>query len=217
MHRAAHTLFAIAAALLISGCASLHLPHRHEHGEQFYTPENFTAVAALPADLRRAVLLPMDRGGHATPEVVRELDAILLESLQQRGRFEVVRLTRADCRRMFGKESFNSTDALPHDFAEQIAREFAADAVLFVDLTAHRANRPLMLGMRAKLASAAGGRLLWAFDEVFDAESPNVAEAAREHFHDPHAPVQAGEAAVRSPGRFAKFATTSMFATIPHR
>jgi hypothetical protein len=217
MNRLARSLFATAAALALAGCASLPLPHRHELHESVYAPENFTAVTVLPADVRRVVLLPLDRDGHATPEISRELDGIRIASLQQRGRFEVVHLTRAECRRMFGEESFNSAEELPHGFAERVAREFAADAVLLIDLTAHRAHRPLMLGLRAKLATADGVRLLWVFDEIFDASSPAVATAATEHFHDPKAPVQGGEAALRSPGRFATFATTAMFATIPQR
>jgi len=77
MNRLARSLFPTAAALLLAGCASLPLPHRHEQHESVYAPENFTAVTALPAGVRRAVQLPLDRDAHAPPEIARQLDAIL--------------------------------------------------------------------------------------------------------------------------------------------
>ncbi|HUG11249.1 MAG TPA: hypothetical protein VMM36_09560 [Opitutaceae bacterium] len=211
------------AALFLSGCSRLPLPKMPTFVSHpaptvhTYSPVNFSAGPALPVDVRRVVLLPLDRAGHATPEIARELDAIVLAALQKEMRFEVVTLSRAECRRTFGAESFNSTAALPRGFTERITRELAADALLFVDLTAHRSQRPLMLGLRAKLATADGKQLLWTFDEIVDASSPIVAKAVQDHFKDTTAKFQLGDAALRSPSRFAAFSAAAMFSTLPPR
>jgi hypothetical protein len=210
--------FALAVvAFAIAGCSGVHIPRAIARQEALYTPVNFSAENPLPSTLRRVVLLPLDRDGHATPENAIELDSILLSSLQKQARFEVVRLSRADCRRLFGEESFNSTSALPAGFLEKIGSEFSAGAVLFVDLTAHRAYRPQALGLRAKLATVDDARILWAFDEVISAGSPEVAAAVEKKFNDPKAPFDLGAAALQSPGKFGAFAADAMFATLPVR
>jgi len=53
-----------------------------------------------------------------------------------------------------------------------LRRELAVDAVLFVDVTAFRAYAPLVLGLRGKLATIEGTRLVWTFDNVFSADEP---------------------------------------------
>ena len=138
-------------------------------------------------------------------------------ALQKRGRFEVVELSRADCRRLFGAESFNSTAALPTGFVATIGRRYAADAVLFVDVTGYRYMRPLMLGLRAKLARTDDSGIMWAFDDVVDASRPGVAAAVEAAYSNPKERVSTGEAALLSPSRFSAFAADSMFSTLPAR
>jgi hypothetical protein len=99
-----------------------------------------------------------------------------------------------------------------------LRQEFAADAVMFVDLTVYRAYRPLALGLRAKLAAIDGTRLVWTFDDTFSAENPLVANAARHHFvEEDHSGVPADftPAVFQSPTKFAAYAATAMFSTLP--
>jgi len=52
-----------------------------------------------------------------------------------------------------------------------LSREYGADAIMFVDITSLSTYQPLVLGLRAKLASA-DGTILWSFDTLFSASDP---------------------------------------------
>ena len=83
-------------------------------------------------------------------------------------------ISREECRRRFGDDSFSSASALPAGFLEEISHDFAAQGVVFVDLTAYHPIRPIILGVRSKLALTDGGRLVWSFDDEYSAEDPAV-------------------------------------------
>ncbi len=186
----------------------------------FYAPRNYAAEPVLPAELRRVVVLPVSGGGLVPAETAETLDRIVAEALLAQQRFEVVAMSREEARRWFGASDFSSSGALPHGFLEQIAARYAADAVLFTDLTAHQAYRPQAIGFRAKLATVRDVRLLWTFDEVISAADPAVANSARRRYlkADRAAqPLDLSPAALQSPGRFATFAAEAMFATLPPR
>jgi hypothetical protein len=183
----------------------------------FFQPANLAAAPSL-GGLRRVVLLPVDAGALAPSETAASLDPVFRAALQQQNRFEVVTLSREECLRRFHRESLPSAGALPHDLMPTLKSEFAADAVLFVDLTAYSAYRPLAIGLRAKLATLDGTRLLWSFDNVFSAADPTVANAARHHFLGADRagiPADFTSSVLQSPGRFADYAATTMFATLP--
>lgn len=210
----------LAFVLLLAGCETV--PDRADavHLGPFYQPRNFAGEKQLPGDLRRVVVLPVAAAPVAPTETGEVLDAVMLAALQKQQRFEVVRLTREDCRRWFGAEAYSSAEALPHGMLEQIAHRFAADAVMFVDLTVYQPYRPQTIGLRAKLATLRDVRLLWTFDEVISARDPAVANSARRRFlkADRGAqPLDLSSAALQSPGRFAAFAAETMFATLPPR
>ena len=127
-------------------------------------------------------------------------------------------LTRAECRRRFGAAEFSSTAVLPHDLLPQLRRDFAADAVLWIDLTAYRAYGPLALGVRAKLSTLDEPRLLWTFDNIFSADDRAVANSARHHFiRQTHTAVPADltREVLQSPSRFATYVAAATFATLP--
>ena len=215
-------LAAILAALfgLFAGCASLPKLDDGAYRGPFFSPKNFTGDPVLPADIRRVLLLPVCGGTVADPESAAALDPVMLAALQRQTRFEVVTISREDCQRRFGASEFSSTAALPPDFLERLAKTYAADAVMFVDLTNFRPYRPLSVGFRAKLATVRGVRLVWAFDEIFSAENPAILNSIRrEHLDagpaDP--PVDVTFATLQSPGRFAAFAANAMFRTLPAR
>ncbi len=204
-------LCVLLAAGLLAGCASFTL----DEEPLPYAPRNFAGEPRLPDTIRRVVLLPV--AGPAGGARLEELDAALLTALQQAQRFEVVPLGRDACRRRYGAEAFNSTAALPPDLLAQLARDHAADAVLFVDLTTRRVYPPLALGLRARLATVTDVRLVWTFDEVITADDPAVAVAVRRRQHQPGSPVNLGPATLQSPARFGAFAAEMMFSTLPSR
>jgi len=183
----------------------------------FFTPVNFSGEPSL-GGLRRVVLLPVYGGTLAGLETVAAFDPVFAAALQRQNRFEVVVLSREDCLRKFRAAEFSSVAALPRDFLAVLKRDFAADAVIFVDVTVFRAFRPLAIGLRAKLATLDGTRLVWTFDEVFGADKPAVANSARHHVlvgDRSDVPADLSPAVLQSPARFADYAATAMFATLP--
>jgi hypothetical protein len=183
---------------------------------------NFVGDKRLPASMRRVVLLPVCGGDAAPPESAEALDSVFATALVRQMRFEVVTISREECRRRFGVDSLLSSDALPSGFLEEISRDFGAQGVVFVDLTAYRPLRPITLGVRAKLALLDGGRLIWSFDEVFSASDPAVISGIKA-FYAPgggdrgEAPANLPEAALISPSRFGAYAAEATFTTIPPR
>lgn len=183
------------------------------------SPVNYRGEARLPADLHRVAVLPVYGGTLAGPESTGVLDAVLLEALQRRMRFEVVAVSREDCRRLFGAPAYSSVAALPHGFLGKLAEHYGVDAVLFTDLTVYRPYGSVALGFRAKLATVRDVRLVWAFDEVFAAEDPRMRVSLREaavdqaddRWRDPLPGM------MRSPARFGAVAANLMFGTLPPR
>jgi hypothetical protein len=188
--------------------------------EPRHVPVNHLGVVALPPELRRVVLLPVCGGGLLPPETAAGLDPLFAAALQERLRFEVVPVSRAWCRRYFGADEFSSAAALPHDFLARLGAEHAADAVLFVDVTAYQDNRPLTFGVRAKLATVTGPRVIWTYDEILSAADPAVAGSARAHARATaraDLPVDLSASALQSPSRFAAYVAATVFGTLPPR
>lgn len=186
----------------------------------FFAPRNFAGDKTMPANVHRVLVLPLYGGNLTEPEAVAALDPVIITTLQRQQRFEVVPLSREECAQRFGVREFSSAGALPHGFLEQVGRYYAADAVLFVDLTVYQPYRPLSVGFRAKLATVQDVRLIWSFDEIFSATDPSVVNAVRRFYlQEQHTtpPVDLSTAALQSPGRFAAYAADTMFATLPPR
>lgn len=183
----------------------------------FFTPTNHSGEPTLPG-LRRVVLLPLAGGDTAPAASLTDLDPVIAKALQQQNRFETVALTRDGCRRLFGVDEISSVSALPADFMATLRREYAADGVLFVDVTAFSAYRPLALGLRAKLATVQDVRLVWTFDTIFSAADPAVANSARNYLlrgSRTDVPADLSVAVLQSPSRFAAYAADAMFSTLP--
>jgi hypothetical protein len=207
--------------LLVAGCESSPAAFLHKpKPKDFFTPKNFSGDTRLPVNLHRVVLLPVYGGTIVPPETAASIEEIFATELQKQLRFEVVRFSRADCMRRFGSPEFPSVGALPHDFLAALGREYAADAVLFVDVTSYRGYRPLVLGIRAKLATVEQTRLLWSFDEIFSADDPSVGNSVR-HFYGmtdvSGIPLDASNAALQSPSKFAAYVGSATFDTLPPR
>jgi hypothetical protein len=184
-----------------------------------FNPVNYRGDSRLPADLHRVAVLPVCGGALAGPEAAAALDAVLVEELQRQMRFEVVVVSREDCRRLFGASEYSSVGALPHGFLDRLAARYAVDAVLFTDITVYRPYQPLSIGLRAKLAAVRDVRLVWAFDEVFSATDPGVQTSVRQaaHAHAGAALTDPVPAVLQSPARFGAVAAGIMFATLPPR
>ncbi len=213
--KTALTLTIAAALALTAGC--MHPgPQDPARVGPFFTPANHVGEPSL-GGLRRVVLLPLWCGPTTPSDSAAALDEVVVAALQAENRFEVVALSREECRRRFRVEALASSAALPVDLLPALKREFGADAVLFVDLTVFHAYKPLALGFRAKLAAIDGSRLIWSFDNTFSAEDPLVANSARHHFidRDRSVPADLTPAVLQSPSRFATYATAAMFATLP--
>ncbi|MEO7414862.1 MAG: hypothetical protein ABIZ81_16070 [Opitutaceae bacterium] len=210
--------FAAGALLcLLAGCAT---PNYHDPARlgPFFTPTNHEGVANLAVDLRRVMFLPVSGASVTTPEMVAALNPVFAAALQKENRFEVITLTREEFRRKFGVEEIASSAALPRDFMTVLRRDYAVDAVLFVDLTSFSAYRPLAIGVRAKLATVDEARLLWNFDTVFSAADATVANSARRHLLKQDrsaAPADLSPAVLQSPTRFGGYVAAATFATLP--
>jgi hypothetical protein len=209
------TMAALVPVAWLSGCMHPAANDPARTGP-FFTPANTSGDPTL-GGIRRVVLLPAWVGEGTRPESAAELDPVFLHALQGTKRFEVVTLSREECRRRFRAEALSSAAALPSDLFSTLQREYAADAVLFVDLTTYQPYQPILLGLRGKLAAIDGTRLIWTFDNTFSSEAPAAANSARNHFldRDRSVPADLTRTALQSPSRFAAYAAAAMFGTLP--
>lgn len=216
MRPALRLLLLAAAAATLAGCNGVSAFDPALHGP-FHVPTNHAGDPTLGA-IRRVVVLPLAAGALAPVETAALLDPVLISALQGENRFEVVSLSREECRRRFQVAEVSSAAALPHGFLTRLRDDFAADAVLFVDLTVFSPYRPVVVGLRGKLAAIDGSRLVWTFDNVFAADDPAVANSVRRHFLTGDrggVPVDLTPGVLQSPTRFAGYAAAAMFATLP--
>ena len=203
-------------AALAAGCTTPALTDSARRGP-FFVPANHAGEPSL-GGLRRVVLLPVAGGSVAPAESLAALDPVFAAELQRQQRFEVIVLSREDCLRYFQASELSSASALPPHFMEVLRREFAADAVMFVDVTVFHPYQPLALGLRGKLATLDGVRLVWTFDNVFSADEAAVANSARRHFLQAgggDVPADLSSSVLQSPARFTSYAAAAMFATLP--
>jgi hypothetical protein len=208
------------AAAFLAGCETRPSPIDPVRMGSVFVPKNTYGEKRLPVTLHRVVLLPVHGGAFASPEICEALDRVFATALEHQMRFEVVMLTREECLMSFGVSDLGSADELPRDFLATIGRQFGAEGVVFVDITAYQGYRPLLLGVRAKLASVSDHRLIWAFDEEFSVLDPTVAKGARRFFlanEDGPVPYDPTEGVLQSPARFAAYAADTVFKTLPPR
>ena len=206
-------------ATVFSGCES-EMPANPLAKVPMYTPHNFSGDPNLPLAMKRVVLLPVAGSDVTSPETAAELDPVFAQALGQQVRFEVVTLSREECLRRFGREAISSASALPPDMLKSLGHDFGAQGVMFVDLTAFEAYRPLQLGIRAKLAYVEDSRLVWAFDEVFSADNPAVANSVRRFYSSnspTDIPMDNSSSAFISPAKYAGYVADTVFKTLPRR
>jgi hypothetical protein len=220
MIRLRPAILALSALLLAGGCETKPSPVDPARFGPTFSPKNTYGEKRLPRSLHRVLLLPVHGGPFASPETCEALDLVFATALEKQMRFEVVTLSREECEMSFGVPDIGSADALPRDFLEILGRQYGAEAVVFVDITAYQGYRPLMLGVRSKLANVADHRLIWAFDQEFSVLDPSVANGVRRFFlanADGPVPYDPTEGVLQSPTRFAAYAADAVFKTLPPR
>ena len=219
--RLTRALAAAAALFSAAGCASVtHMGEKPKPAPA--VKRNFVGDKRLPQYLLRVVLLPVWGGNAAPDESAAALDNVFATELVRQKRFEVVTLSREECRRRFGETSLSSASALPAGFLDEIAHDFGAQGVIFVDLTTYHPLRPIALGIRSKLALVTGGRLSWSFDDVFSAEDASVAAGLKKFYGAAggdrgESPANLPEAALIGPSRFGAYCASAAFETLPPR
>ena len=218
------SVFLAVLALAAGGCAQVPLRDGAKAGP-FFTPTNVKATSAqLPANVRRVLLMPISAQGVAiSEETLNNLDAVFLAELNATARFEVVRLSRDHLAQITGVRHIDSTAPLPAGFIDRllnIYNDYAADGIIFVDLTTYSPYPPLGLGVRTKLAHIRDSEILWAADLLFTAANPAVANSARRHalkVAGPSGPADLSHTILQNPSRFAGYAAAATFATLPTR
>lgn len=141
----------------------------------------FDSSSELPVDIRRVVMLPpaSDRFNGPLADGCQMIGPILQAELIKTGKFEVVAGDAETLRNCTGRLSWTGEEALPANFFDSLKQFYGCDAVLFCHLTMIRSSPPLAIGWRLKLADVKTGKILWAADEIYDANNPDVAKAAQ--------------------------------------
>jgi len=222
--RIIRTALLAAITVLLSGCfLSFGGGKSRDSREEYqanYTPRNVNTRGTIPKSVRRVVVLPIYWEQDPGADFVADLDNILLMSLQRTNAFELVPVGRAQMDKLFGHRQFSSVQVLPDNMIPTLTDMFAADAVLFIDLTVNRPYKPMALGFRARIVDLRNMTVIWAIDSLFDSSDPAVAHSAMEFAvnttYNPH-PVDNSGSILQSPRAFAAFVADTMFNTLPTR
>lgn len=203
-----------------AGCASQEeLDNNRVDNTPPYRPTNVFSAPTLPDDIRRVVLLPAvayNQREETRVMVINQAATLLTRT----NRVETVPIMPRELANMYGRDTISATEVLPNDFFEQLERRYAADAVLFTELTRYSAYPPVMVGVRMNLVSLKDGKSLWAFDDVFDAGDARVASGALK-YEQMNArvsyPMNNARTVLQSPSLFTAYAFYTAFSTLPPR
>lgn len=170
--------------------------------------------------LRRVAVLPVvgreDGGGGDLAAGAEMLQPLVLEELRQSRAFEVVGFQPPTGSRIQGPGGLRVTDPLPTPLLSEIQSTTAAQAVMFTQVTGYQAYPPLLLGLKLTLVSLPEGRILWEFDDVFNAGDPPTLNAARRYLRE-RLSVETERVegiTLDSPRRFARYALSVIFGTL---
>lgn len=207
-------------SLLMLGCASQEeIARKRVENTPAYRPVNVYAVPDLPVDIRRVAILPVNALTRSE-ETCTMLQSQAATALAKTNRLEAITLTNRDLLNLYGMENLSATQVLPHDFFNQLRQTYAADAVLFTELTLYDPYQPMQLGLRMNLVDVENGDSLWAFDDIFDAGDARVASGAVQHQEMNNRigyPLNDAYRVLQSPSQFAQYAFATAFATLPNR
>lgn len=183
-----------------------------------YQPANVHGMGSpMPTTLRRVVVLPIWHAQDDWP-FLAEMDHTLAEELAKTGRFEVVRMSAAEMRTVFGSDRVASTDLLPANLMQVLRQRYAADAALLTDLTIYDPYRPITVGLRMKLLNLKTGELPWALDTVYNSGNAAVVSGARRYQiarQNQPFPLNRGLSILQSPSQFSRYAIWQSLCTLP--
>jgi len=216
-------LICITAAILSTGCKAIERAKDPSYTGPFRTQFNFAvAPGAETNQLRRLVVLPLLGGGPGSNESLdhgREIiQPLLLENLRKSPRFEVVGHSGLNVPRLRGGQGQKVSETLPNAALARLAADSGADAALFSELTAYQAHPPLVTGLGLTLVRLADGEILWEFNDVFNSGEPLTRNSARRFLRDKSgldSELDGPGQILNSPRRFAEYALSSAFNTLP--
>jgi len=215
LRRAVGLLSVAVSGGLLMGCDSL-----RELGIRApvapYQPQNIhRAVATLPGNVQRLAVLPLACNSTIFDAIERRssLEELLHDEVAATKKFEVFTATPEMLRSSTGQNVWSDQEALPPSFFDSLRQNSGCDAVLFSEVTVFRAYSPMAIGWRLKLVDARTKQILWAADEVFDANQPAVQSGARRFASN----SEEGWAVLNSPQRFGQYTVATLMATLPQR
>ncbi len=180
-------------------------------------PSQVNKLSGSLEDLGRTAMLPLYYEPYEG-EFLHNMDKIFTSELSKTGRFEVVSVNREQLDTQFTERQLSSVGELPADFLDSIRLQYGANAVLLTDLTHYNPYKPISIGVRCKLVELKSGRILWAFDHVFDAGNRSVSVAARRYNLANNRntyPLDNAGSVLQSPNRFSKFVAYEVFRSLP--
>jgi hypothetical protein len=205
-------------------------------------PDNvFKAGPALPASVKRVVVLPLAREDSRADFAggCEMLDPVLQSELIQTKKFEVVTIGPKQLQGLTGELAWTGTEELPGNFFDSLRRAYACDAVLFCQLTTFHPYAPLAVGWRMKLVDVSTQKIIWAADMVYDAGNAGTAREAQQFqkqqqgvpaaprkffqrvtgwiYHDPPPATEDQWTILNSPRYFGQFSVAKLLQTLPAR
>ena len=209
-------------ALVLGACRAVPKSKRSEYKmrhETPYQPTNVFSAPQIPENVRRVAILPINLP-HAD---LRTSEILQYNAVSQAGRtnlFEIVQVKPDDLVRYVGKSNFSSIEVLPANFMQVMLDVYAADAILFNDITYYHAYQPIKIGLRAKLINVRSSQAIWAFDDIFDSGDPRVTSAALKYEEStgkkPY-PYRKTTTVLQSPSAFSSYVFSTAYATMPQR
>ena len=216
-------LSATMLAILLAGCSSTpkmpKMPFQKKDVPVVYKPANTYSVEFLPNSFSRVAVLPI----HHDPAMgadIAVLNSVIMSELNGKGVLEAVSVSRTDLKRISGRESWSSADALPPNLFSMIRSQYAADGVLMVDISSYYPYKPVTIGLRAKMSDVLGGQVLWSADSVYNSGRAEVQEAAldfQKRKSGTPFPLEDSGSILQSPRYFTRFAASTLLDTLPER
>jgi hypothetical protein len=181
-----------------------------------YSPSNSYQEEHFPKDVQRVLLMPL---------YSKEQEWISLEGLHQSFEieliqthlFEVIPVGRKQLIELFGQPQFSASGSFPPNFIDTLNQHYRADAILLIDLSQFRPYQPIAMGIRAKLIAMKDYKILWAFDDIFDAGDTRVATGAKRYqqrYQTQNYPLHKPVNVLQSPRCFARYVAFTVFQSL---
>lgn len=209
-------LYYLPLLILLSACGPSTRMQLAQNRIPSYNPSNAYQEERLPKEIQRVLLLPL---------YSKEQEWVSLEGLHQSFEteliqthlFEVISIGRKHLIELFGQPQFSSSGSFPPNFIDTLNQYYRADAILLIDLSQFRPYQPIAIGVRAKLIAMKDYKLLWAFDDIFDAGDTRVAMGAKRYqqrYQTQGYPLQEPVNVLQSPRCFARYVAFTVFSSL---